>query len=94
MEESRGEVRVGVVEAPGALRGLIMSEGEIGADCGIAYDGTEFGSGVMTAAGDERAEIVDGWLGWRIGLGAGVGVVGKEVGKWRGWADVPGQAER
>lgn len=76
--------------APGALRGQIGSGGGTGAGHGIAYGGTEFGSGVATAAGDVRAGTVDGWPGWRTGLGG----VGAEAGKWREWAGAVGAAER
>lgn len=75
-------VGVEAVGAPDAPRGQTVSGGESGADHGIAYDGTEFGAAVATAAGDVRAGTVDGWLGWRTG--AGIGVVGEEVGKRRG----------
>lgn len=87
-------VGVGVVGAPDALRGQTVSGGGTGADHGIAYGGTEFGAGVATAVGDVRAGTVDGWLGQRTGLGAGIGVVGEEAGKWTGWAGVAGGAER
>ncbi len=85
---------VEVEEAPGALRGQIESEGGTGADHGIAYGGTDFGVGVATAAGDVRAVTVDGSLERRTGLGAGIGGVGAEAGKWRGLAGEAGGAER
>lgn len=75
------EVGVGVAEAPDALRGQRGSGAGTGVDHGTVYDGTVFEWGATTAAGDERAETVDGWFGWRTGLGSGLGVVGREVGK-------------
>lgn len=88
------EVGVGAVEAPDALRGQTGSGGGKGADYGIVCVGTEFESGATIAVGDERAETVDGGFGWRTGLGSGVGVVGREVEKWRGWVGVAGVAGR
>lgn len=88
------EVGVGVVEAPDAQRGQRGSGGGRGVDHGTVYDGSVFESGATTAAGDERAETVDGWFGWRTGLGSGLGVVGREVGKWRGWVGAAGVAGR
>lgn len=82
------EVGVGVgVAAPDALWGQRGSGGGRGADHGIVCDGTEFESGT-TAGGDGKAEIV---VGWRTGLVSGVGVVGREVGKWSGGAGGAGK---
>lgn len=72
------EVGVGVAVAPNALWGQRGSGGGRGADHGIVCDGTESGT---TAGGDGKAETV---VGWRTGLVSGVGVVGREVGKWSG----------
>lgn len=88
------EVGVGAVEAPDALRGQRASGGGRGVDHGTVYDGTVFESGATTAAGDERAETVDGGFGWRTGLGSGLGVFGREVEKWRGWVGAAGVAGR
>lgn len=85
---------MGVVEAPHALRGQRGSGGGTGVGHGTVYGGTAFESGATTAAGDERAETVDGWFGWRTELGSGRGVVGREVGKWRGWVGAAGVAGR
>lgn len=78
---------MGVVEAPNALRGQRGSGGGSGVD-----HGTVFESGATTAAGGERAETADGWFGWRTGLGSGLGVVGRAVGKGRGRFDGAGVA--
>lgn len=91
---SRVVVVVEVVGAPDALWGQIESGGGTGAGLVIAYGGTEFAVGVATAVDDVRAGIADGWLEWRTGLGAGIGGVGAEAGKSRGWAGVAGGAER
>lgn len=88
------EVVVGAVVAPDAPWGQRGSVGGKGADLGIVCDGTEFGSGATTAGGDERAETVDGRFGWRTGLVSGVGVVGREVGKWSGQVGAAGVAGR
>lgn len=85
------EVGVGAVVAPDAPWGQRGSGGGRGVDHGIVCDGTEFESGATTAGGDERAETVDGRFGWRTGLVSGVGVVGREVGKWSGQAGVAGK---
>lgn len=88
------EAGVEVVGAPDALRGLKESGGGPGADHGIAYGGTELGAGVGTAADDVRAGTVDEWLGWWTGFGVGIGGVEAGAGKWRGWADAAGGAEK
>lgn len=86
------EEGVEAVVAPDAPWGQRGSGGGRGADHGIVCDGTEFGSGATTAGGDERAETVDGRFGWRTGLVSGVGVVGREVGKWSGQVVAAGGA--
>lgn len=88
------EVGVGVVEAPDALRGQRGSGAGTAVDHGPVCDGTVFECGATTAAGDERAETVDGRFGWRTGLGSGLGVAGREVGKWRGRVGAAGVAGR
>lgn len=85
-------VRVVAVGVPDALRGQTVSVG--GTGVGPVCGETEFGAGARTAAGGVRAGTVDGWLGWRTGLGAGIGVVGGGAGKWTGWAGGAGGAER
>lgn len=76
-----GGVVVVVEAALDAPKGQIVSGGGTGADHGTVCNGTVFGAGVLTAAGDVRAESVDEELGWRTGLGAGVDVVGEGPGK-------------
>lgn len=88
-------VRVVAVGAPDALRGQTVSVGGTGVGQSLPVcGGTEFGAGARTAAGGVRAGTVDGWLEWRTGLGAGIGVVGGGAGKWTGWAGGAGGAER
>lgn len=88
------EVGVGVAVAPDALWGQRGSGGGRGVDHGIVCDGTEFESGATTAGGDGKAETVVGPFGWRTGLVSGVGVVGREVGKWSGEVGGAGVAGR
>lgn len=85
------EAGVGVVEAPDVLKGQRGSGGGRRVDHGTGY---VFESGATTAAGDERAETVDGRFGWRTALGSGLGVFGREVGTWTGWVGAAGVAGR
>lgn len=96
------ESKVGAgVEGEGALVGALWDQtesgGGTGADSGhgTVYGGTTgIAAGFGTAEGDVRAGNVDGQFWWKTGLGAAIGGVGEEAGKWRGWAAGAGGAER